>query len=456
MKRTQSLLCCLLLLLMCLWPAAAADMQGLHTLTQNALLQLQQDTPTPVFSPVGGDWVVFSLARAGLIQPDDTYTNGYYERIVQTVRETAPSVSLQNGALHPVKSTENARLILALTAIGRDPRQIGGWDLLQPFADFNWVKRQGVNAVAYALLALDSHSYEPADSTIRTQCIDHLLQKQTADGGWTLYGDNADSDITAIVLQGLAAYRERPDVAATAARAIECLSAMQLETGGFATGDAETTESAAQVLLALCAWQIDAAADARFLKDGTSVLDALLAAYLPQQNAFRHRPAQPNADEMATQQATLALLAYEHFQNGQPFLFDCTDVPLTADPTVPEPETETTESAESTKESTDATVPAETTEASAVTAQPTEPAPEGSGDSTKETTAEKETTAPATTQEAAPRPAATTAPPAPTADRTEATPHTGDDPVVFAAIGLLALSAAALALSRKKEARHAS
>ena len=453
MKRTHCLLCCLLLLATLLFPAAAADTQDLHTLTQNALLQLQQDTPSPVFSPVGGDWIVFSLARAGLIQPEDAYANDYYKRIVQTVRETAPSVSLQNGALHPVKSTENARLILALTAIGKDPRQIGGWDLLQPFDDFNWIKRQGVNAVAYALLALDSHSYEPADASVRTQCVDYLLQTQTADGGWTLYGDSADSDVTAIVLQSLAAYREWPDVATAAARAIDCLSAMQLETGGFATGDAETTESTAQILLALCAWQIDAAADARFLKDGTSVLDALLAAYLPQQNAFRHRPAQPDADEMATQQAALALLAYERLVNGQPFLFDCTDVPLTTDPTMPEPATETTAPTETTEPPEMPTEAATEPTKPAAPTEPTDPAAATQADPIAETTAP--VTA-ASTQTTAVRPAATTAAPEPTADRTETTPHTGDDHAVLAAVLLLGLGTAALALSRKKEARHAS
>ena len=101
MERTRYLLFCLLLLATLLFPAAAADTRDVHSLTQNALLQLQTDTPAPVFSPVGGDWIVFSLARAGLLQPEDAYANNYYERIVQTVRETAPSVSLQNGALHP-------------------------------------------------------------------------------------------------------------------------------------------------------------------------------------------------------------------------------------------------------------------------------------------------------------------------------------------------------------------
>ena len=438
MKRTRYLLFCLLLLATLLFPAAAADTRDVHSLTQNALLQLQTDTPAPVFSPVGGDWIVFSLARAGLLQPEDAYANNYYERIVQTVRETAPSVSLQNGALHPVKSTENARLILALTAIGKDPQQVGGWNLLAPFHDFNWIKRQGDNAVAYALLALDSHAYEPKDTSVRTQCVDHLLQTQTADGGWTLYGDSADSDVTAIVLQGLAAYRAQPAVADAADRAINCLSAMQLESGGFATAGEETAESTAQVLLALCAWQIDPSADPRFRKDGLSVLDALLANALPQQNAFSHRPAQPDADEMATQQAVLALLAYERLQNGQPFLFDCTDVPLTSDPVAPEPATE----------SSAPTAPATTQTEPSV--EPTAEPETNSETTTPNTTA----TAPTATTRSD---AATTAPQtSTTAARAEATPHTGDNHTVGASALLLCFGVAALALTRKKEARHAS
>ena len=213
---------------------------------------------------------------------------------------------------------------------------------------------------------------------------------------------------------------------------------MQLESGGFATAGEETAESTAQVLLALCAWQIDPSADPRFRKDGLSVLDALLANALPQQNAFSHRPAQPDADEMATQQAVLALLAYERLQNGQPFLFDCTDVPLTSDPVAPEPATE----------STAPTAPATTQ---------TEPSVE----TTAEPETNSETTTPNTTATAPTATtrsdAATTAPQtSTTAARAEATPHTGDNHTVGASALLLCFGVAALALTRKKEARHAS
>ncbi len=456
MKRTLfSLLLTVCLLLCAVLPAFAAD-KPYEVILHEALQQLSENNRSPELTPIGGDWTVFTLARSGMLAPDDPVATGYYARVVPAVDAAVRRTTRQDGALHDLKSTDNARIILALTAIGKDPHHVGAWDLLQPYGDFSWIRKQGINAAAYALLALNSHAYETADPGVRAQCRSYLLDMQFEDGGWAIIGSRGDVDITAIVLQALGAYQDDPAVADAIERGFAFLSAAQKENGAFATIGTETTESAAQVILACAACGVDPATDARLCKNGVTPVDCLLRAYRPEAHAFAHTQDNDRPAMQATEQACYALLAYERFQNGQPFLFDCTDVPLTADPAVPEPETETTESAESTKETTKAAVPAETTEASAVTAQPTEPATEGSGDSTKETTAEKKTTAPATTQAAAPRPAATTAPPAPTADRTEATPHTGDDPAVFAAIGLLALSAAALVLSRKKEARHAS
>lgn len=47
-----------------------------------------------------------------------------------------------NGSpkLHPQKSTENSRLIIALSSIGRDARSVAGFDLTAPLGDFNYVK----------------------------------------------------------------------------------------------------------------------------------------------------------------------------------------------------------------------------------------------------------------------------------------------------------------------------
>ena len=43
------------------------------------------------------------------------------------------------------KSTENSRMILALTSIGKDPSDVLDMILLEPLADLDYVKSQGIN-----------------------------------------------------------------------------------------------------------------------------------------------------------------------------------------------------------------------------------------------------------------------------------------------------------------------
>ena len=44
--------------------------------------------------------------------------------------------------------------MLALTAIGKDPASVAGFNLLKPLADFEQVTKQGINGTIFALLAL--------------------------------------------------------------------------------------------------------------------------------------------------------------------------------------------------------------------------------------------------------------------------------------------------------------
>lgn len=98
------------------------------------------------------------------------------------------------GVLHPRKYTEYSRVILALTAIGADPRDVAGYDLLVPLGDFERTIAQGVNGAAFALLALDAGEYEiprnPAAATqaTRQMYVDTILARQLPDGGWNLTG----------------------------------------------------------------------------------------------------------------------------------------------------------------------------------------------------------------------------------------------------------------------------
>ncbi len=298
--------------------------QDVSAVLNSTMAQLALDVQEPQFGTLAGEWSVLGLARGGYYEKGNAYFEDYYKRIEETVRTKAESVNL-NGALHKVKSTENSRLILALSAIGKDARSVGGWNLVLPFEDFSWITKQGINGPVFALIALDSHAYETQDTTIREQCVAYLLEKQLADGGWALSGSSADPDMTAMTLQALAPYRAKADVAAAIEKGTSALSGLQKEEGGYASWGSINSESISQVITACAALGINPDTDERFIKNGHSAVDALLTFYNESSRKFSH-VAGDGGHAMATDQATYALVAYKRLVDGKNRLYDMTDV----------------------------------------------------------------------------------------------------------------------------------
>ena len=296
---------------------------------------------TPSVGAIGGEWMVIGLARSGRTVPG---VEDYYQKAVEYVQQ---SIDPDTGRLHKAKSTDNSRMILALTAIGKDVTNVGGYNLLAGLSDLEFVKYQGNNGPIWALLALDCGNYPAPNggTTTRQALIDEILSVQTSDGGWAISGDRADSDMTGMALTALAPYYKKdPTVKQAIDKAIARLSEMQDDDGGFSTtyGDGKyiaTSESTAQVLTALSALGIDADTDSRFVKNGSSVVDALLRYYV-KGGGFKHIM-DGEIDGMGTEQAYYALTAYYRFLSGKTNLYDMTDIidmggdVVTVEPTVP-------------------------------------------------------------------------------------------------------------------------
>ncbi len=302
----------------------ASQHQDVNGTLYAVLKQLAVNVPEPNFGTLVGEWTVLCLARGNYYAKGDAYFAGYYSRIETAVAQTAASVN-QNGALHRAKSTENSRLIVALSAIGKDATNVAGWNLITPYDNFNWILKQGINGPIWALIALDTGNYQTNDPSIRQQCVDHILQKQLDDGGWALTGKVSDPDITAMALQALYPYRNQAKVNQAAQEAFFCLSALQTEKGGYITFGDENSESSAQVVVACATWGIDPDTDSRFIKNGKSVLDALLSYYVESESGFKHIQS-GKVDAMATDQGCYALIAYQRYIKGQNTLYDMQDV----------------------------------------------------------------------------------------------------------------------------------
>lgn len=273
---------------------------------------------TPTVNSTGGEWMVIGLARSGRTVPA-----GYYDNVVEYVKAKADA----NERLHPAKVTDNARVILALTAIGKDVTNVGGHNLLKGLDSMDYVQTQDINGPIFTLIALDSHNYPTMGDVTREKLIQVILDAQLNDGGWNLSAENADPDMTAMAIQALAPYyKTNETVKAAVDKALEALSALQRSDGGFDSWDTVNSESCAQVIVALTALGIDPTADSRFVKNGHTVLDALAGFYVTG-GGFRHT-AGGERNDMATEQGYYALAAYYRFANTQTRLYDMSDVTI--------------------------------------------------------------------------------------------------------------------------------
>ena len=294
---------------------------GYSEYLKKALANIKKKVPTPQVGSTNGEWAVLGLAR-GNASVTNSYYDGYYDRVVAYVKANINS----KGQLDSNKSTENSRIVLALTAIGEDPTSVGGRNLLTALNDLTYVKKQGSNGPIWALIAVDSGNYE---YTKREQLIEAILADRTDDGGWTYGEGGADADMTAMAIQALAPYNddEHPTVKSAISTALKLLSGMQNDDGGFSSMGYRNCESAAQVVVALSALGLDANTDSRFVKNGHSVLENLLT-YEQADGSFWHLiDGSGNANnQMSAEQGTYALVAYDRYVKNKNSLYDMTDV----------------------------------------------------------------------------------------------------------------------------------
>lgn len=303
-------------------PTLAAS--SVQTEMQGSAAYMVSAVKAPEVSSIGGEWAVLGLARSGYSVPKDYFDN-YYANVEKYVKSC-------KGVLHERKYTEYSRVILALTAIGRDPSNVAGYNLLTPLGDFEKTIWQGLNGPIWALIALDSGNYTiPKNTTAKTQStrqlfVDEILNRQQKDGGWTLddTGDS-DPDMTAMVLQALAKYQDQSAVKAATDKALTFLSKAQDRNGGFASWGTVNAESTAQVIVALCELGISLD-DSRFVKNGHGLIENLLT-YRHSNGSFMHTldSAEGN-NQMATEQCFYALVAADRAENGKSSLYRMNDV----------------------------------------------------------------------------------------------------------------------------------
>lgn len=326
-KQGTGLLLALVLALSLTVPAGAAELD-LEDAVQGSAAYLSKTVSKPQVGSIGGEWAVLALARSGAELPQ-AYWDNYYAAVEKYVADCG-------GVLHEKKYTEYSRVILALTAIGADPTDVAGYNLLTPLGDFDKTVWQGINGPVWALIALDSGEYPmPVNDQAKTQAtrqmyLEEILSRQLDNGGWNLTdrGGNgqADPDVTGMVLQALSNYQSQAGVKGAVSRALTYLSQTQEADGGYASHSTSNSESVVQVIVALTSLGIDLE-DARFVKNGNTLLDNLLG-YRQADGSFLHTSAGTGESLMSCEQGLYGLVAAQRAAQGKSKLYEMDDVTI--------------------------------------------------------------------------------------------------------------------------------
>lgn len=305
------------------------EVPGFDEAYAGAKAYIQSAVSAPVVSYLFGEWAVLGQARAK-VPLSEAYIAAYYEKVVAYVQKNmgADGVLVDPESRNPTV-TDNERIILALTAIGKDPANVGGENLLTALQDKDIMKvtdtsNTDINGLVMGLLALNSRNYTSDTSWL----VQAVLEQQNKDGSWSASADTkpvGDVDMTAMVLQALAPYH-KDSGNETVNTAVE--KALNWLSGKYRSGY-DSSESCAQVVIALSALNLDANTDARFTKtvEGKtlSVLGNLLQYRVAENGGFKHQFADKAVNEMATEQALCAMAAYARFTEKANALYDMTD-----------------------------------------------------------------------------------------------------------------------------------
>lgn len=305
------------------------EVPGFDEAYAGAKAYIQSAVSAPVVSYLFGEWAVLGQARAG-VELSDAYIQAYYDKVVAYVRKNMGADGvLRDPESHNPVITDNERIALALTAIGKDPANVGGKNLLAALQDKDIMKvtdtsYTDINGLVMGLLALNSRNYTSDTSWL----VQAVLAQQNEDGSWSASADTkpaSDVDMTAMALQALAPYYKdggNETVNTAVEKALNWLS------GKYRSGY-DSSESCAQVVIALSALNLDANTDARFTKtvEGKtlSVLGNLLQYRVAKNGGFKHQFADKAVNEMATEQALCAMAAYARFTEKTNALYDMTD-----------------------------------------------------------------------------------------------------------------------------------
>lgn len=267
------------------------------------------------------EWNIFSILRSGATI-EQGKLDKYYESVVKQLNTSSKNMRV----------TDLARVALALEAMGKNPTDVGGFNVLEAIYNHKDMMTDSSNCPIFGLLALDGRNYEiPKNAKwSRKDLVEQILKFQKASGGFGLSLDNDTTgiDMTGMALQALAPYYDNsayPEVKPAVDKALKHFKDNITINAGFLDMGSENSCTTAQVLTAVSALNINPTVKENgFVQNGNNMISNL---HTYKKDAGFAWHATMQGQEMATQQVTYALVAYQRMAEGQTRLYDFTDVP---------------------------------------------------------------------------------------------------------------------------------
>ncbi|MBR1740093.1 MAG: terpene cyclase/mutase family protein [Ruminococcus sp.] len=240
------------------------------------------------------DWIAVGISRLGLSEDYDRY----YSAWVRAAEEP------------PKKATDGERAVLVCLAVGGDPTDAEGWDILsrEVFCRQSDPAEQGLNGTIWALIAADSLDWAEPPETVysRDYLLSQLTSAQNPDGGFSLSpGGQSEPDLTAMALQALSPYQKEQSQSVSQALGFleQCC----------ADGGELSCETTAQIIIALCCLGIRESGQLDIRE-----LTEQLISYSCPDGGFKHLLTDRSPDPSATAQAVLAIAALIRLEKNLP------------------------------------------------------------------------------------------------------------------------------------------
>lgn len=293
-----------------------------ETLIQNGIKYLQGQSKVKY----GDEWIVFTLLRGGgAIEKADK--EKYIENVWEKLNLEADKEKQKKSSF---KTTDYARLVLTLTQMGVDASDFYGYNLIEKLYNFKNLNSSPSNYIAWSLIAIDSYNYEIPKTAKwqREDMVDLLLDYQCDNGSFGLINSkNGSLDMTAMIVQALAPYRDYEKVSDSIDKAINWLKTqMQSDCGFVAEGD-ENSCTTAQIIVALSALGENPIDPQTGFATGNDSIIHNITQFVCEDGGFSLYPG-GRKNYMSTYQVTYSLIAFDRLRNGENYLYDLSDITI--------------------------------------------------------------------------------------------------------------------------------